>query len=298
MASTQSGAAEEADADRWSGELAYGQRLVSDKGGLWRWDGFTVTAGAETAAAVRLAQGNRLAELRQMRTDLMPMLDRAEEGLTEARVALAQAGRNRAAAREAQEEAGLSLDPGSLMPYSHWTPPPIRLKRFLTWFFIAPAPEGPVRIDGGEIHDSAWMQPAEALRRRDAGEIELAPPTWVTLYELSSFANVGRALEHAKTRECEAFATRIGKVDGGVAALWHGDAGYATRDASLAGAIEGGLGAGSIPVPPGSNTEVVRNIAGRLDRNEYKRRQSPLVLRTSPKAFGSGRRLPIVQRYE
>ncbi|MGE4605343.1 MAG: NAD+ synthase, partial [Myxococcota bacterium] len=66
----------------------------------------------------------------------------------------------------------------------------------------------------------------------------------------------------------------------------------------LAGAIEGGLGAGSIPVPPGSNTEVVRNIAGRLDRNEYKRRQSPLVLRTSPKAFGSGRRLPIVQRYE
>ncbi|MFP8880466.1 MAG: NAD+ synthase, partial [Myxococcota bacterium] len=73
---------------------------------------------------------------------------------------------------------------------------------------------------------------------------------------------------------------------------------YDVLDAILAGAIEGGLGAGSIPVPPGSNTEVVRNIAGRLDRNEYKRRQSPLVLRTSPKAFGSGRRLPIVQRYE
>jgi NAD+ synthase (glutamine-hydrolysing) len=35
----------------------------------------------------------------------------------------------------------------------------------------------------------------------------------------------------------------------------------------------------------------------RLDRNEYKRRQSPLVLRTSRKAFGSGRRLPIVQRH-
>ena len=35
----------------------------------------------------------------------------------------------------------------------------------------------------------------------------------------------------------------------------------------------------------------------RLDRNEYKRRQTPLVLRTSTKAFGSGRRLPIVHRY-
>ena len=44
--------------------------------------------------------------------------------------------------------------------------------------------------------------------------------------------------------------------------------------------------------------ELVRQIVRRLDRNEYKRRQSPLVLRTSPKAFGSGRRLPIVHRYE
>ena len=145
------------------------------------------------------------------------------------------AASRRAATREAQEEAGLSVDPESLVPYSHWTPPPIRLKRFLTWFFIAPAPRGRVKIDGGEIHDSAWMQPGEALRRRDAQEIELAPPTWVTLYELSRFSSVGAALEHTKTRECEAFSTRIGKVDGGVAALWHGDAGYATSDPGVAG---------------------------------------------------------------
>ena len=43
--------------------------------------------------------------------------------------------------------------------------------------------------------------------------------------------------------------------------------------------------------------EVVRDVLARVDRNEYKRRQAPLVLRTSPKAFGSGRRLPIVHRY-
>jgi NAD+ synthase (glutamine-hydrolysing) len=41
----------------------------------------------------------------------------------------------------------------------------------------------------------------------------------------------------------------------------------------------------------------VQEVVLRLDRNEYKRRQSPLVLRTSRKAFGSGRRLPIVQRH-
>lgn len=73
---------------------------------------------------------------------------------------------------------------------------------------------------------------------------------------------------------------------------------YAILDAVLEQAIEGGLGAASIEPPPGATRELVAQIVRRLDRNEYKRRQSPLVLRTSPKAFGAGRRLPIVHRYE
>jgi chromosome segregation protein len=43
--------------------LRPGQRLVSLEGDLWRWDGFTVAASAPTAAALRLAERNRLAEL-------------------------------------------------------------------------------------------------------------------------------------------------------------------------------------------------------------------------------------------
>ena len=73
---------------------------------------------------------------------------------------------------------------------------------------------------------------------------------------------------------------------------------YAILDAVLEQAIEGGRNAESIEPPPGASRELVRQIVRRLDRNEYKRRQSPLVLRTSPKAFGTGRRLPIVHRYE
>ena len=73
---------------------------------------------------------------------------------------------------------------------------------------------------------------------------------------------------------------------------------YAILDAVLEQAIEGGRNAESIEPPPHASRELVRQIVRRLDRNEYKRRQSPLVLRTSPKAFGSGRRLPIVHRYE
>lgn len=72
---------------------------------------------------------------------------------------------------------------------------------------------------------------------------------------------------------------------------------YEILDAVLEQAIEGGLGAARITPPPGATPEIVRQIVQRLDRNEYKRRQAPLVLRCSPKAFGGGRRLPIVHRY-
>ena len=44
-------------------QLQPGQCLVSREGDLWRWDGFTATAEAPTAAAVRLRQRNRLADL-------------------------------------------------------------------------------------------------------------------------------------------------------------------------------------------------------------------------------------------
>jgi NAD+ synthetase len=72
---------------------------------------------------------------------------------------------------------------------------------------------------------------------------------------------------------------------------------YAVLDAILEQAIEGHRGAALIEPPPNTSPDVVRDVVARLDRNEYKRRQAPLVLRTSTKAFGSGRRLPIVHRY-
>jgi NAD+ synthase (glutamine-hydrolysing) len=72
---------------------------------------------------------------------------------------------------------------------------------------------------------------------------------------------------------------------------------YPVLDAVLHQAIEEGRGAASVVPPEGATPEEARAIVRRLDRNEYKRRQSPLVLRVSRKAFGSGRRLPIVHRY-
>ncbi len=141
----------------------------------------------------------------------------------------------RAAVREAEEEAGLELDEGCLIPYSHWTPPPITPKRFLTWFFLAPAPDVEITIDGGEIHEHAWMSPKEALEKRDAGEIELAPPTWITLNDLSRHGNIGDALTAAEAATPERFETHISVSDEGPIALWHGDAGWTESDSSLPG---------------------------------------------------------------
>lgn len=141
----------------------------------------------------------------------------------------------RAAVRESQEEAGIDLALDSLVPFSHWTPPPITPRRFLTWFFLAATPHSNIIIDGGEIHEHAWMQPAEAFRRRDAGEIEIAPPTFVTLVELAQHANIASALASAQARAPERFATHVSVEDAGPTALWHGDSGWETSDATLPG---------------------------------------------------------------
>jgi len=44
-------------------QLMPGQRLVSEEGALWRWDGFFASAEAPTSASIRLAQRNRLNDL-------------------------------------------------------------------------------------------------------------------------------------------------------------------------------------------------------------------------------------------
>lgn len=50
-------------------------------------------------------------------------------------------------------------------------------------------------------------------------------------------------------------------------------------------------------VSKGYKRELVERICRMVNLNEYKRFQAPPILRISPKAFGSGRRLPIEARY-
>jgi hypothetical protein len=132
--------------------------------------------------------------------------------------------------REAREEAGLALDPARLVTLSFWLPPPGTPRRFATWFFLAPATDYlPVVIDEAEIHEHLWQRPAAAMAARDAGEIELVPPTFTTLWWLAQQRDVDSALAVAADRPPERFLTRGFLGPGGAlrATLWAGDAGYA-----------------------------------------------------------------------
>jgi 8-oxo-dGTP pyrophosphatase MutT (NUDIX family) len=100
----------------------------------------------------------------------------------------------RAAAREAMEEAGLQVDPDALVHVSNWTTPDIAPKRFATWFFAGRAEDGDEVADGTETEALQWFSPAAALAARDAGEIELAPPQFVTLLLLADHTDVDAAL--------------------------------------------------------------------------------------------------------
>ena len=141
----------------------------------------------------------------------------------------------RAAVRETEEESGMIVSAEDLVTFSHWTPPPITPRRFLTWFFAAEAPESEVVIDNGEIREHAWMRISDVLLRRDAQEVELAPPTYVSLFELAHHQSVSEALDAFRTKEPERFMTHIAVGDSGPVAIWHGDAGYESTDLEAPG---------------------------------------------------------------
>ena len=132
--------------------------------------------------------------------------------------AVYQAARN-AAAREAMEEAGLRVDPEGFVWFAHWTPPTGSgtQRRFATWFFAGPSEGGTELADGAETEALQWFGADEALAARAAGEIELAPPQFVTLLDLRAFATVADAMEGLGATPPIDYTPRFHFVDGGAA---------------------------------------------------------------------------------
>ena len=71
---------------------------------------------------------------------------------------------------------------------------------------------------------------------------------------------------------------------------------YEVLDGVLKAYIEDNKAADEI-IGMGFEQSIVRDIISRVDRNEYKRHQSPPGLKVTSKSFGYGRRYPIAHRY-
>ena len=69
---------------------------------------------------------------------------------------------------------------------------------------------------------------------------------------------------------------------------------YPVLDAVLEGFIERRRTRAELEAE-GLPADVVHRVRRLLDRNEYKRRQGPPILRVTTRAFGTGRRLPIAR---
>ena len=75
-----------------------------------------------------------------------------------------------------------------------------------------------------------------AIRARDAGEIGLPPPTFVTLWELQEHDSVASVFEAQAARRIESILPRPQRVADGAVSLYPGDAGYEDEDLERPGA--------------------------------------------------------------
>jgi 8-oxo-dGTP pyrophosphatase MutT (NUDIX family) len=142
-----------------------------------------------------------------------------------------------AAVREAIEEAQLHLAPADLEVHSYWLPPPEAPRRFSTWFFVAPAGvEGDIVVDLTEVHEYKWLTAERAMAERAAGTLALAPPTWMTLWQIDQHPDVASVLAEARSRPPLRFETHLAGREGRAALVWEGDVAYEDRDLDRPGA--------------------------------------------------------------
>jgi len=136
-----------------------------------------------------------------------------------------------AAVREAREEAALDIDPSTLVTLSFWLPPAGAVRRYATWFFLAPFRGlDQIVVDQVEIEEHQWLAPGDAIRLRQERRIELAPPTFTTLSWLATQPDTETALRSAASATPDRFESRIVVAAGVTICLWAGDAGYEDGD--------------------------------------------------------------------
>ena len=131
--------------------------------------------------------------------------------------------------------------------FSHWITQVGAPRRYDTRFFVTAAPPEQVPLhDDRETIANVWIRPADALRKHEAGELDLIFPTIKSLSAISRFAASSDLLAAAAAiEEVPTVLPRITSDEHGVRILLPGDPGY---DDAFASALPEGM---PLPGRPG-----------------------------------------------
>jgi hypothetical protein len=124
-----------------------------------------------------------------------------------------------------EEEVGVALpDLAALRVFARWITPEIESHRFDAWVLAVGLPEGAVPVhDRHETIASCWIEPRAALERYGDGDLILAPPTFMTLWELARLGSTAEVLEYAEGRTVVPILPIFRQVDGQNTILLPGD---------------------------------------------------------------------------
>jgi 8-oxo-dGTP pyrophosphatase MutT (NUDIX family) len=128
------------------------------------------------------------------------------------------------------------LDADALQYFANWiTPAPLPI-RFDTKFFVAEVGRRiEALVDGKELVDAAWIDPADALERADSGDWLVAFPTRNTLEAFSGHESVAALIEALSgSAEIPAIQPRIAVVGNEVRILLPTDPGFEAAGAGEA----------------------------------------------------------------
>jgi len=141
-----------------------------------------------------------------------------------------------AALRSFLRERSLRLDLSALLPFAHWVTPTAEQRRYDTYFFVACAPKGQTGAhDRTETTESFWAAPAEVLRRYEAGEVQLAPPTHRTLDILASCTHFDDVRALAAKANLDPICPRLVPQADTVALALPGDPEHDVRETRVSG---------------------------------------------------------------
>jgi 8-oxo-dGTP pyrophosphatase MutT (NUDIX family) len=103
-------------------------------------------------------------------------------------------------------DGSMVADLNRIRQWSWWITPDTEPKRYDTRFFLcclAPEEEVDASHDNQETVALCWITPKEAVSRHEAGEMFMAPPTYLTVKELASYVHVDDIWRAAERRTIE-----------------------------------------------------------------------------------------------